>query len=77
MTINELKACRYMYVTLDDICGDILPICSRTLKKQINQDSENVDFPMFRVGRRVFIPRVPFIRYIEEGVTKEKQPTDK
>ncbi len=72
MNIQELKACKYLYVTLDDICGDILPTCSRTLKKQINQNPESIDFPMFRVGRRVFIPRVPFIHYLESGAGKEK-----
>lgn len=72
MTIQEIKASARAFLTADDICPSIVPITARAFKRQILYGNVDFGFPVTRIGKRIMIPREPFLRYVEEGRNDEK-----
>lgn len=51
------------YFTADEICG-VLGADPHTIRLTAAQRPELLGFPVIRIGNRVKIPRIPFLRYM-------------
>ena len=65
MTWDEICTSDILFLRASDICGSILPVSEKTLRKQAKQDSASLGFPVCIIGEKVFFPRKAFIAYVE------------
>jgi len=66
MTIDTLRTSTAVYLTAADV-APILHCDPQQLRAQAHRDPRALGFPVITVGRRVRIPRAPFLRYLEVG----------
>lgn len=65
MTIEELKQSTKVFVSPADI-APILRCDAQGLRYQAKEAPHALGFPTVRVGSRIRIPRIPFLRFIGE-----------
>lgn len=66
MTLNEIRNSDKPVLT----CAEIAPALQAdpaALRWQAHNEPEKLGFPVIVVKTRVKIPRIPFIKFIEEG----------
>ena len=66
MTLDDIRASTRPYVTPADI-APILECDPQGIRVQAHRDPTMLGYPVIVIGRRVRIPRIPFVRYIEGG----------
>lgn len=67
LTLEEIKALDTEVLT----CAQVAPLLQadpNTIRGQAQDRPEMLGFPVICAGRRVKIPRRPFIRFMEEGI---------
>lgn len=65
MTWSEIVKSDLLLLRASHICGSVLPVAEKTFRKQAKQRPETLGFPVCVIGEKVFIPRKPFIAFIE------------
>lgn len=71
LTLEEIKALDTEVLT----CAQVAPLLQadpNTIRGQAQDRPEMLGFPVICAGRRVKIPRRPFIRFMEEGIRDDK-----
>ena len=71
MTIDDIKAMTKAVITPDE-AAKVIGCSPQYIRVAARQCPEQLKFPVFLIGRRVKIPRVPFINYMETGAADEK-----
>ncbi len=71
MNIKELQADTRPFVKLKDVCPDILPTSAKTLRQQIMMQPHTVRFPTVIIGKRVYIPRLQFLRFLQDNAGED------
>lgn len=66
MTIDDIKAMNKVVITPDE-AARVIGCSAQYIRVAARQCPEQLKFPIFFIGRRVKIPRVPFINYLEKG----------
>ena len=66
ISINTLRELTTPTITAET-AGKVLGIDAQTLRITARTKPKALGFPVICSGRRVVIPRIPFIRFIEEG----------
>lgn len=66
MTFEQIKQSNKDMLTCADVAG-ILKCNAYQLHMQAQQRPEMLGFPVIRIGNRVKIPRIPFLKFIEGG----------
>lgn len=67
LTLEEIKALDTEVLT----CAQVAPLLQadpNTIRGQAQDRPEMLGFPVICAGRRVKIPKRPFIRFMEEGI---------
>lgn len=67
MTLDELEALPVEVLT----CAQVAPVLGAnpaTIRGQATERPELLGFPVIVAGRRVKIPKMPFIRFMREGI---------
>lgn len=67
MTIAELRKSALIYVTPADI-ADILHCDPHSIRVQAHADPSKLGFPVIVTGRRIRIPREPFLQHLQGRV---------
>jgi len=62
MTIDELRACPRDVLTAEDV-APLLRSNPQAIRMTARQNPERLGFPVVCVGRRVKIPKEPFLRH--------------
>lgn len=68
MTLNEIESSTKEVLTCQDVSG-VLQCNPATLHMQAMEEPWRLGFPVIVMGRRVKIPRRPFLSFIKEGST--------
>lgn len=63
MTLDEIQASSDVFIKAGDI-APILGVNPNDIREQAHFDASRLGFPVVVIGRRVHIPRVPFLRYL-------------
>lgn len=68
MTIQDIEASEKPMLTPGDVAG-VLGVNPYAINVQVMQDASKLGFPVMKIGNRVKIPRVGFLRwfYGEKG----------
>ena len=66
MTLEEIKESKKLILTCSDV-AEVLKCNAYQLHMQAQQRPEMLGFPVIRMGNRVKIPRIPFLKFIEGG----------
>lgn len=66
MTLEEIKRMDSVMIT-PAIAAPVIGCDPQLIRLQARERPELLGFPVVVVGTRTKIPRIPFIRYIEEG----------
>lgn len=66
MNLIDLKKSPETFVSADDI-APILGCDGQSIRSQAQANPTKLGFPVIVIGRRVRIPRVPFLNFIGEG----------
>ena len=64
MTLSEAYSCTLPYLTASHI-ADILHCDPHSIRMQAHTNPAALGFPVIVIGRRVRVPRVPFLAYME------------
>lgn len=67
MNITDIKNLDTELLTSEQIAG-VLGCQAHSIRCQAHADPRSLGFPVIVIGRRVKIPRKPFIEFIEKGV---------
>ena len=71
MTLTELEALETEVLTAQQISG-VLMVNPQSIRLQAYECPEKLGFPVIVLGKRVLIPRTPFIRFMGGEI---KRPT--
>ena len=71
MTLTELEALETEVLTAEQISG-VLMVNPQSIRLQAYECPEKLGFPVSRIGKRVLIPRIPFLRFMGSEI---KRPT--
>lgn len=63
MTLDDIRASSRIYLSPADI-APILQCDPHSIRVQAHQDPSALGYPVIVIGRRIRIPRVPFIQYL-------------
>lgn len=64
--LEQIKALDRAVITPDEAAG-VLQCNAQYIRMQARADASKLGFPVICLGRRVKIPRLPFITFIEGG----------
>ena len=73
MTLEEIKKSSAPWILPEDV-ANILGCDPQNLRKQIYKDPESLGFPVSKVGTRLKIWRIPFLKYIGEWEGRPYDP---
>lgn len=65
MTLDEMKQSTKVFVSASDI-APILGCDPQCIRRQAQIEPNALSFPILRLGSRIRIPRIPFLRFIGE-----------
>lgn len=73
--LEQIKALERAIITPDE-AARVLQCNAQYIRMQARADASKLGFPVICLGRRVKIPRLPFIAFVEGGgwQTNEKAP---
>lgn len=71
VTMHELRSMDALFIT-PKIAAEFLRCDPQLIRVQARQDPDALGFPVTRIGSRVKIPRVAFIRFLEGELCGEK-----
>lgn len=63
MTIKEMQESAKTFLTAADI-SSVLECDPQCIREQAQKDPSKLGYPVIVMGRRVRIPRIPFLRYL-------------
>ena len=66
MTLDEIRVSDKPFLTPADVAG-VLAADAQSIRLQAREFPEALGFPVIVAGRRVKIPKRPFIRFMREG----------
>jgi len=64
MTIDDIRTSSRIYLSASDI-APILECDPHSIRIQAHSNPNMLGYPVIVIGRRVRIPRIPFLLYIE------------
>lgn len=67
MTWNELIASEKPFVWAHDV-APIIGTSAHVIRVLARENPKELGFPVYCIGTRTRIPRIPFIRFVEEGI---------
>lgn len=70
MTLEEIKRSDKVFLGPADI-APVLDCNPQSVRVAAREHPDRMGFPVCVIGNRVKIPRLPFIQFIERGVTCE------
>lgn len=65
MTLAEARESDKLFLTCDDV-AKIMGCGAQSIRVQAETQPELIGFPISIIGRRIRIPRVPFLRFLGE-----------
>lgn len=63
MSIQEIISSEKVFITVADI-APILHCDPQCIRRQAKDDPEVLGFPVLRIGSRLRIPRIPFLKFL-------------
>lgn len=63
MTLQDIIASDCVYLTPSDI-APILGCDPQSIRTQAHKDPQVLGYPVIIIGRRIRIPRIPFLHYL-------------
>lgn len=63
MTLQDIINSDFAYLTPADI-APILGYDPQSIRTQAHKDPQALGYPVIIIGRRIRIPRIPFLRYL-------------
>lgn len=66
MTIDQIKSSDRPYLTASDV-ADVLHCDPQTLRYQAQKNVSQLGFPASVAGKRLRIPRKPFLEWLDEA----------
>ncbi len=67
MTWNELVASEKVFLLAQDV-APLIGASEHAIRVQARDNPGSLGFPVTRIGSRTYIPRLAFIRFVEEGI---------
>ena len=67
MTWDELRASEKPFVWAHDV-APIIGTSAHAIRVLARENPKELGFPVYRTGSRTRIPRIPFIRFVEQGI---------
>ena len=67
VTIADIRKMDTDFITAS-VAGQAIGVDPQSLRVQAWTDAKKLGFPVIVVGKRMMIPRKPFLRFIDEGV---------
>lgn len=74
MTLKEIKESNAVFINVTDI-ADVLGADPADIRWQAQTDPSKLGYPVSVCGRRVKVPRLAFLYWIEYGYTAPARPT--
>ena len=65
MTIQEIRASKKEMLRPADICPSVIPVTPETFLHKAKKAPETLPFPVFVMGRYVYIPRIALLNFFE------------
>ena len=66
MTLDDIRLSSRIYLSPADI-APILQCDPHSIRVQAHRDPSALGYPVIVIGRRIRIPRIPFMHYVEGG----------
>lgn len=63
MTIEDLQSSSKIYLTPAEV-SDLLHCDPQSIRVQAHTNPQVLGYPVIIIGRRIRIPRIPFLRYL-------------
>lgn len=63
MTLEQLQQSKLLFVSPADI-SEILRCDPQCIRRQAKDNPEVLGFPVLRIGSRIRIPRIPFLKFL-------------
>ena len=64
MNLSDIHRSTKVYLTPSDVAA-VLDCDPHSIRTQAHRDPSKLGYPVIVIGRRVRIPRIPFLRYLE------------
>lgn len=71
MTMQELKKLDQPFVLVSQV-AEIIGAAPQAIRVQARDNPDALGFPVTRIGCKTYIPRLAFIKFVENGIKEGK-----